>query len=229
MDYIIKKFDTVSSTNDIAKTEAEKGAAEGTVIVADAQEKGRGRLGRSFLSPNGGLYMSVILRPESFEDAVSITTKAAVAVSLAIEKLICKSVQIKWVNDVYLENKKVCGILTESVFDGAKPKYAVLGIGVNLKTAPDEISTFAGGIGDVDRAKLMRAILDEFFSGTHSVFDEYSKRDMLKGKDVTVYRGGNAEFTAKACGITRDFGLKLIKPDGTEEILQSGEVSVKPQ
>ena len=119
--------------------------------------------------------------------------------------------------------------MTESVFDGTKPKYAVLGIGVNLKTAPDEVSNIAGGIGDVDRDVLMRAILDEFFGGTWNCHAEYSKRDLLKGKDVTVYRGGNAEFTAKACGITRDFGLKLIRPDGTEEILQSGEVSVKPQ
>ena len=227
MDYIIKKFDTATSTNDIAKTEAENGAAEGTVIVANAQENGRGRLGRSFLSPNGGLYMSVILRPESFEAAVSITTKAAVAVSLAIEKCIGDNVSIKWVNDIYFKDKKVCGILTESVFDGAKPKYAVLGIGVNLKTAPEEISNIAGGIGDVDRDELMQCILDEFFDGTHNVFDEYSKRDMLKGKNVTVHRGGNAEYSALASGITPDFGLKLIKTDGSEEILQSGEVSVR--
>ncbi|MBQ8830446.1 MAG: biotin--[Oscillospiraceae bacterium] len=227
MDYIIKKFDTVSSTNDIAKEQAENGAAEGTVIIADAQEKGRGRLGRSFLSPNGGLYMSVILRPESFEAAVSITTKAAVAAALAIEKCIGEDVSIKWVNDIYYKNKKVCGILTESVFEVEKPKYAVWGIGVNLKTAPQELSDIAGGIGDVDRDILAKCILDEFFGGTHSVFDEYSKRDMLKGKTVTVFRSGKAQYSALASEITANFGLKLIKDNGTEEILQSGEVSVR--
>ena len=229
MDYIIKKFDTVSSTNDIAKTEAEKGAAEGTVIIADAQEKGRGRLGRSFLSPDGGLYMSVVLRPKSFEDAVSVTTRAAVAAALAIEKYTKEKADIKWVNDIYKNEKKVCGILAESVFDVDKPKYVILGIGVNLKAVPQEVADIAGCIGDVDRDGLVKTILDEFFVGSWNCFEEYSKRDMLKGKEVTVYRNGNAEFSAIAAGLTSDFGLKLIKNNGTEEILQSGEVSVKPK
>ena len=227
MTYTIRKFDTVSSTNDIAKELAENGESAGTVIIADSQEKGRGRLGRSFLSPEGGLYMSVILRPESFEEAVSITTKAAAATAIAIEKAIGEGVFIKWVNDIYFKGKKVCGILTESVFDGAIPKYAVLGIGVNLKTAPDEVSDIAGGIGEVDRDKLACSILDEFFNGNLNCFEEYSKRDMLKGKTVTVFKGGKAEFSATAAGLSADFGLKLIKDDGTEEILQSGEVSVR--
>ena len=227
MTYIIKNFDTVSSTNDIAKTEAADGAPEGTVIVAASQTAGRGRLSRSFLSPEGGLYMSVVLRPQSFEDAVSITTRAAVSVSLAIEKLTGESTAIKWVNDVYLKNKKVCGILTESVFEGEKPVYAILGIGVNLKAVPPEVSDIAGCIGDVDRDELMQCILDEFFCGTWNCHAEYSKRDMLKGKTVTVFRGGNAQYTATALGISEDFGLRLLKVDGTEEILQSGEVSVR--
>ena len=229
MNYIIKKFDTVSSTNDIAKELAENGAAEGTVIIADTQTKGRGRLGRSFLSPEGGLYMSVILLPKSFEDAVSVTTRAAVSAAFAIEKHTQANADIKWVNDIYQKGKKVCGILAESVFDGAAPKYVVLGIGINLKTVPEEVSDIADCIGDINRDELAISILDEFFDGTWNCFEGYSKRDMLKGKDVTVYRNGNAEFTARALGITSDFGLKLLKNDGTEEILQSGEVSVRTQ
>ena len=227
MNYDIKKFDTVTSTNDIAKELAETGAPEGTVIIADAQTCGRGRLGRSFLSPIGGLYMSVILRPKNFEDAVSITTRAAVAAALAIEKHSGTKADIKWVNDIYQNGKKVCGILVESVFDCSAPKYVILGIGINLKSVPQEVSDIAGCIGDVDRDALVKTILDEFFCGKWNCFEEYSKRDMLKGKDVTVYKNDNAMFTARASGLTSDFGLKLIKDDGTEEILQSGEVSVK--
>lgn len=227
MNYTIIKFDNVTSTNDLAKEFAEQGKSEGTVIIANAQNSGRGRLGRSFLSPEGGLYMSVILRPDSFEKAVSVTTRAAAATALAIEKHTGKSTQIKWVNDIYIENKKVCGILAESVFDGHKPKYVILGIGVNLKTVPHEVSEIAGCIGDVDRDKLAESILDEYFCGVWNCYDEYSKRDMLSGKSVTVYRNGNAEFSARAIGLSPDFGLRLLKADGTEEILQSGEVSVR--
>ena len=229
MNYTIKNFDNVSSTNDIAKDLAEKGAEEGTVILAASQTCGRGRLGRSFLSPAGGLYMSVILRPKSFEDALSVTTRAAVSAALAIEKHTGTKTDIKWVNDIYLKNKKVCGILAEAVFDVGKPKYVILGIGVNLKTVPEEVSDIAGCIGNIPREKIAKSILDEYFSETLNCFEEYTERDMLKGKNVTVFKNGNAEFSARAVGITSDFGLKLLKDDGTEEILQSGEVSVKPQ
>lgn len=227
MSYEIIKFDIVSSTNDIAKELAESGSAEGTVIVADVQTSGRGRLGRSFLSPDGGLYMSVVLRPDSFETAVSVTTHAAVSAALAIEKHTGQKSQIKWVNDIYLDNKKVCGILAEAVFDGAKPKYVILGIGINLKSVPQEVSDIAGCIGDISRDELIESILDEYFCGTWNCHEEYTKRDMLKGSRVTVYKGGNSEYTATALGISPDFGLKLLKADGTEEILQSGEVSVR--
>ena len=87
--------------------------------------------------------------------------------------------------------------------------------------------TNAMGIGEVDRDKLAESILNEFFSGNWNCFEEYSKRDMLKGKSITVFKGGSVQFTATAAGLSEDFGLKLIKDDGTEEILQSGEVSVR--
>lgn len=227
MNILIKKFDTVTSTNDIAKCEAESGAAEGTVILADTQTCGRGRMGRSFLSPTGGLYMSMILYPKTSSDAIATTTRAAVSVAHAIEKHTKCACQIKWVNDIFQNGKKVCGILAEAQTSGNNITYTVLGIGINLKNAPAELSDIAGCIGDIPREDLVYDIADEFFNGSWNCFEEYSKRDMLHNKKVTVYRSGNALYTATATGITEDFGLSLMSDDGSSHVLYSGEVSVK--
>ena len=129
-------FEELDSTNSYLKEMAAKGAQEGTIIIANRQSAGRGRLGRSFFSPEEkGIYMSILLRPDiSLERAVLITSMAAVAVAEAIEQVSGIQTKIKWVNDIFLNKKKVCGILTEAGIDAETGtlEYAVLGIGVNV-------------------------------------------------------------------------------------------------
>ena len=131
----VQSYDTMGSTNDICKELAKAGAKEGTLILANSQTAGRGRLGRRFHSPmNDGLYMSLLLRPKEALLAPGLLTACgAVAVHQAIAKLYHVAVDIKWVNDLYFDGKKLCGILAEGQFDSqGKPQYVVMGIGVNL-------------------------------------------------------------------------------------------------
>lgn len=236
----ITRFGEVTSTNDIAKNLAEDGAPEGTVIIADKQTKGRGRMGRSFLSPEGtGLYMSVILRPTlSAENTLLITTAAAVAIALTIEKHSDKKTAIKWVNDVFVCEKKVCGILTEGkLLPCGTLQYAILGIGINL-TSPKEgfgdLSNIAGAVFEnenYDKDAIIRDILENFFRFYENLdlkphYDGYALRDMLRGKEVSVMRADEILYSASVCGIDRDFSL-LIERNGKKENLASGEVSVK--
>ena len=148
-----KVYDSLISTNKTAKELAENGAKEGTVIVAKKQTGGRGRLGRSFYSPEGtGLYFSIILRPDfSPKENLLITPAAAVAVSTVIEALTDTKAQIKWVNDIFINGKKVCGILSEAKLNAkGTTEYVILGIGVNLTTPkggfPKDIELVAGAL-----------------------------------------------------------------------------------
>ena len=146
----------VTSTNTLLKAQAEQGAPEGTVLIAESQTAGKGRLGRHFTSPPGtGIYFSLLLRPHcTAEKSLFITTTAAVAVCEAIEQVTGLNPQIKWVNDVYLNEKKVCGILTEASvdFENGGLNWAVLGIGINIAVPeegfPEEIRSIAGAIFD---------------------------------------------------------------------------------
>lgn len=234
----------VTSTNTLLKTAAENGAPEGSVLIAEAQSAGRGRRGKSFISPKQtGLYMSVLLRPSmSAAAALHITTAAAVAVAQAIETLCGRKTKIKWVNDIYIGGRKVCGILTEGALDleSGGLAYAILGIGINLLPPrggfPQEIREIAGALYAEElppdlRAKLAAEILNNFFSlyeniGSGAHYAEYAKRDDLKGKEILVLRGKEA-FPAVAECITKDFGLAVRYPDGRREVLSSGEVSVR--
>ena len=142
----------VTSTNTLLKAQAEQGAPEGTVLIAESQTAGKGRLGRHFTSPPGtGIYFSLLLRPHcTAEKSLFITTTAAVAVCEAIEQVTGLNPQIKWVNDIYLNEKKVCGILTEASvdFENGGLNWAVLGIGINIAVPkegfPEEIRSIAG-------------------------------------------------------------------------------------
>ena len=201
-------LDTVPSTNTALKAAAAAGAPAGTVLIAAAQTNGRGRRGRSFYSPGGtGLYISVLLRPDfAPEMAIRITTAAAVAAARAIFDVTGKDALIKWVNDLYLDGKKITGILTESALsaDGERLEYAVLGIGVNV-TEPDggfppEIRQIAGALLDEPipdgRAKIAASFLSHFFRlyetiGTDTAYmDEYRRRCFVIGSPITVHRGG---------------------------------------
>ena len=131
MNFQIERYGTVASTNDILREKARAGAPAGIVAVAERQTAGRGRMGRSFLSEEGGLYMSLLLRPSgSAADAMRITAQAAIAVALAIEKHTGEAAAIKWVNDIYQGGKKVCGILAEGQIGVDGMDFIILGIGI---------------------------------------------------------------------------------------------------
>lgn len=236
----IKRFEEVTSTNDIIKNMARDGAPEWTVAVASSQSAGRGRMGRSFMSPTGtGLYMSVLLRPTfSADKSLYITTAAAAAVAKTIEKHTDKAAEIKWVNDIFVDGKKVCGILTEGqIGEGGRLKYAVLGIGVNLE-APrggfGDLESIAGALfenGGYDRERITLDILKSFAEYYKNLeakphYSDYVARDMLSGNTVNVLRAGEVVCEAKVHGIDESFAL-VIEKDGKKEPLQSGEVSVK--
>ena len=237
-------YDCIDSTNTCLKKMAENEAAEGTVVVAAEQTSGRGRLGRNFSSQKGtGVYFSILLRPDMKpQDALLITTCAAVAVAKSIEKNTGKMTSIKWVNDIYMRNRKVCGILTEASFDleCGKLSYAVLGIGINMyfpeNSLPEEIKDIAGAVFDekpdgdsVSRivADVINIFFDEYrvLTGKHFLFD-YCSRSYLDGKKISVIKpDGTRE--AEAVDIDDEFRLHVKYPDGTEEYLSSGEVSTR--
>ena len=239
-------FDTLRSTNDTARELARQGAPEGTVVIAASQTGGRGRMGRSFFSPDGtGLYMSILLRPKlPAEDSLLITTAAAVAAAEALEEISGRSMGIKWVNDIYCGGKKVCGILTEGGYgtDGSLA-YAILGIGVNLFAPeggfPSELAQIADAVfpakaekkGTVkNRAAAM--ILEKFLPLYRQLPErmylaEYRARSVLTDQSVNVLRGDSAR-PAKVLGIDDHFGLLVrYEDDGTEAALSTGEVSVR--
>lgn len=240
----IEYRDSVTSTNTLLKKMAENGEKEGYVLLAGEQTAGRGRLGRSFSSGNGtGVYFSILLRPDMKpSDSLLITTCAAVAVAKAIEKNTGKMTSIKWVNDIYMRDRKVCGILTEASFDleCGKLSYAVLGIGINMyfeeNSLPDEIKNIAGAVFDEKPdgdtvSRIVADVINIFMSeysvliGKHFLFD-YCSRSYLDGKEINVIKPDSAR-EAMALDIDDDFRLHVRYSDGSEEYLSSGEVSTK--
>ena len=225
------------STNTTARALAANGAPEGTVVVAAAQTAGRGTRSRSFFSPQGGVYMSAILRPRE-ADGCLITSCAAVAVARAIERLCPLKVQIKWVNDLYVGGKKLCGILTEAGFTPDNTlDYVVLGIGVNVAAVnfPAEIADIATSLGNegcaVDRNALIAAILEEWERayttiGSGDFLAESRARSCVLGRQITVSRG-NERFEAVAREIDDQGHLVVQTTDGNTVTLHSGEVSIR--
>ncbi len=242
-DFILEVHQSVTSTNSLAKEAAAKGAKAGTVIIANEQTQGRGRMGRSFYSPiSTGIYFSLILRPKlNMEDALFITTAAAVAVSKAIESIARVKASIKWVNDIYVEDKKVCGILTEASlnFESGSLEYAVVGIGINIDTRdfPEDISTKAGAIftnkpQDLPvKSILLAEVLNNLSESMDTLTDksyleEYRRRSFLIGKDIHVLKGSQI-YKAKALDIDEKARLVVEYDNQTREALNSGEVSTR--
>jgi len=236
-------LDESASTNDAARNMALAGAPDFSVVVADTQTSGRGRFRRAFFSPPGtGLYCSVVLRPTCGTEQIPlITTCAAVAVSEAIESLCQTRVGIKWVNDLWIGGKKICGILTEGGFDAESGElsWAVLGIGINVLHTdfPPELESVATTIEDatgrrVDRCDLLCAILRQLRIRlaqlpTGAFLSAYRSRSVLDGKRVTVSRGGDL-YDATVVGIGEG-GELCLDVNGESVTLRSGEiVSVHP-
>jgi BirA family biotin operon repressor/biotin-[acetyl-CoA-carboxylase] ligase len=224
---------------------AHNGAAEGTVVIANEQSNGKGRRGKSFASPPGtGLYFSFLVRPSiPAKKSVLITPAIAVCVSKTIEDVSGKCAMIKWVNDIYIENKKVCGILTESSFSSENLDYAVIGIGINIAKSelyfPKDVRSVAGCILNDDenaekkkkKAQLVSGILKKFFDiykdiEQETFLDEYRQRSLILGKMVCVNKG-NDVIRGVAQEIDNDVRLKVKLENGSLMLFNSGEVSIK--
>ncbi len=232
-------LEETDSTNLVAKRLAAEGCAEWTTVIARRQTGGRGRLGRQFYSPEGGLYMSVVLRPDdSPENALLITTAAAAAVSRAIDDCFAKQTAIKWVNDIILDGKKVCGILAESALLGDRTAFTVFGVGVNLygdkNNIPDELKSIMGFIentpcSDEQTAKVIGEILKNFKEYYVNLrerphFDIY-KQKMLFSDNASVVCGERCE-NAKILSLADDFSL-IVKTERGREKISFGEVSIR--
>lgn len=245
--YRFEYLPSADSTNRLLKARA-AGEKEGFVLVAGTQTAGHGRFARAFASPPGcGLYMSLLLRPSlPAAQAVFLTTAAAVAVAEAAEALTGEAFGIKWVNDVYRGEKKVCGILTEGAlsFETGTLEHAVLGIGVNVTPPaggfPPDLAGTAGTVfsSPVPNARLRMA--GEILSRFLPFYEElsaapfragYRARSFLIGRRVLVSfpAWDRPARSAAVLGIDDDFRLLVRYDDGTEEALGSGEVSVKKE
>lgn len=240
-------YETIDSTNKLAKRMAGEDAAHGTCIAANLQTEGRGRLGRNFYSPaHSGIYLSIILRPEmDMTKATLLTSMASVAVAGAISRVCGIETEIKWVNDLYYAGKKVCGILTEAVtnFETGKIESVVIGIGINCAPPgpdmPDELRDIYGFIPggfSFSRNQLtaevisrVMALCDEVEMGDLSFIEEYKARSMVIGKDVNVFKGGLTHDPIKAHvnDIDKFGGLMVQYENGSKETLISGEISVR--
>ena len=239
----IRIYKSLESTNKTAKEMAIAGAAHGTVIISDCQTMGRGRYSRNFFSPAGGLYMSLVLRPEGlrFDNPTSVTAFAAVVVCEAIECVCQKEPEIKWVNDIFLDGKKVCGILTEAVtdFESGELDWIVLGIGINVSTRteefPAELQSSATslypdekmpGVRNKLAAQIINRILGfEIPPKEPEIFEKYKKRLMVLGKKITVIQN-QTEFRATAMDIDSAGHLIVKKESGEIISLSSGEIRI---
>ena len=244
-DLHIDVFREVDSTNRICLDRAADGEKEGYVAIAGKQTAGRGRRGRSFYSPSDtGVYMSVLLRPEKYHgaDVLKITTMAAAAVCEAIEMLSDKTTAIKWVNDILIDGKKVCGILCEALQSpgSSTTDAVVLGIGINAFPPedgfPEEIRDTAGSIyekpGIVSRSRIAAEVLNRFMhyyrdEAFSDYFKAYKKRSLVIDKDVEIIAPGSSK-RAHVIGLNDDCTLTVRYENGSTGILNSGEVSILP-
>ena len=244
-DLDLRVYKSISSTNTVLKQLAESGEAEGTVLLAEEQTAGRGRMSRSFFSPpRSGLYMSLLLRPHlSAQLSTRITACAAVAVAEAIEELTGCRAEIKWVNDVLVDGKKVCGILTEGSIDceSGLMHYAIVGIGINIRPPegdfPAELRQIAGALpaapdGEDLRCRLAAAVLDRLMDLYEQLpegdcYEAYKSRSCLIGRQINILPLEGEPVPATAIDVEPDFSLRVRLADGTEKLLNSGEVSVR--
>ena len=231
----------LDSTNTRAKAIAATGAPHGYLVIAESQSGGKGRMGRSFFSPeHSGVYITYVLRPELLaEKAVSITSMAAVAVARAIEAVADVEAKIKWVNDIYINDRKVCGILCEASmdFETGHLEYAVLGIGVNVAAMdfPEALASIATSIENECHRPVSRSrLIAEISNQLNALYGQLESREFMAesrarsnviGRDVLVVRG-DERFTARALDID-DEGRLVIRTDRGVSRVNSGEVSLK--
>ena len=235
---------TAPSTNALVREKANQGCPEGCVIVACEQTAGRGRYGRQFFSPaDTGVYLSLLLRPTAYspQQATCLTAAAAAAMCQAIEAVTGQQPGIKWVNDIFLRGKKVCGILTEAAvgLETGALDYMVLGAGVNLyppaEGFPEEIQPIAGSVLERSCPEAKNRLVGEFLNRfwyfyTHpecrAYLEDYRARSLAIGHNVTVLSAGRA-VSAYAYGIDDDFRLLVRYENGDTEALSYGEIRIQ--
>ena len=234
----IVTVEETGSTNDELKKLAAAGAPHGYVLIAGKQTSGRGRMGHSFFSPVTGVYLSVLLRPHTPpEQTLHLTAAAGIAVCRAVESLTDKKAQIKWVNDIYIEGRKVCGILTESALSGGCTEWAVVGMGINVTEPrdgfPDDIRERACALFRAEnetpplfRERFAAELLSAFERQTalpwEETLSEYRRRSYLTGKEVILSDGSRAEVT----GISESGSLTVMLDSGEIRDISS-QFSVK--
>ena len=241
----LQVYKTITSTNTVLKALAAEGAPAGLALIAGEQTAGRGRMGRSFYSPaDSGLYLSLLLRPNvSAVEATRLTACAAVAVAETIEELSGRPAQIKWVNDIFADGRKVCGILTEASVDceNGMMHYVIIGLGVNTRVPagdfPEELKGIAGAAFDADsipelRCRLAAGILDRLAEytenpGASRVFEGYKNRSLVLGKQINILAPGRDPVPAEVLDLEEDYALLVRLPDGSTTRLNSGEVSIR--
>lgn len=238
-------FSELDSTNDRLKAMARQGAPHGTVLLADRQTGGHGRMGRTFLSPEGmGVYLSILLRPSCAPaDLMHLTCATGVAMCEAVEQAARFRPGIKWTNDLVYGKRKLGGILTEL---GLNPKggvdYAIIGIGINCCQAETdfapEIRDIAGSLSmaagrEIDRSQVAAAMMDalcrmsgNLLSGKAWLLDQYRKDCITVGQDISLLRGEEVRH-GHAVDVDDNGALVVAFPDGSVEAVNSGEVSVR--
>lgn len=235
-------FEVVDSTNQEVKRTAQN-YSHGTVVIAEQQTAGKGRLGRVWSSPNStGLWFSILLKPDIAPNQIAnITLACGLGVCKAIRQFTGLNTLIKWPNDIIIGNKKICGILTEMTAEADRINYAVAGIGINVNTTEfdDEIKHKATSLciecGTViNRAELFKEIMqsleeefDSYFSNPDgAISDEYTSLCATLGREVIVTRG-NTVFSGKAVAIANTGDLVVELANGTRVNVSSGEVTVQ--
>lgn len=239
-------LESVDSTNNHLKALAHQGVPNGQVVIANSQTAGKGRLGRSFTSmPDKGIYMSLLFRPDCSPSKISnITAWTAVAVSRAIERTCGIRTGIKWVNDLVVENKKVCGILTEMSVEAetGSIQHVVIGIGINVsheaEDFPQDIREIAASLSmftdkKISRASLAGAVIEELDkmakdwpSGASEYLGAYRSCCVSTGKEVYLIKNGE-RIDAFSETVDENFALVVRFKDGSREAVSSGEVSVR--
>lgn len=241
----IQYFDTITSTNDVLKQLALQGAPEGTTLVADCQTGGRGRLGRTFLSPSGvGVYLSVLLRPACRPmELMHLTCASANAACDAIEQAAGFRPGAKWTNDIVFNKRKLAGILTElGLKQDGTTAYAIIGIGFNcnqqLTDFPPSIQEVAGSLRmvtgkETDRALLAAKMIDALYwmnrdllTDRAGIIARYRQDCITLGQEISLVRGDEIRH-GKALDVDEDGALIVRYGDGTVEAVNSGEVSVR--
>lgn len=232
----LHEYESLESTSKTLMDMAKEGAPAGTAVWAHTQSGGRGRLGRSFSSPEGGIYVSILLPLSADADsAIKVTAMAGVAVMRTIFQVCNKKCGIKWVNDIIHEDKKVCGILAQ----GCAGK-AVVGIGINYRTdlekLPEDVRCLASGLYEpyedapderTFTEALLRNVWELCTAGDENWLEEYKSSSTILGKEVLILQAGNVTGSGTATEIDDNCFLHVVGEDGKEMILSTGEVSIR--